>query len=42
MTDVLRNMSPDSLVESGVKILTPAIEHVYAVLVRVGVLAVDE
>lgn len=42
VSDVMRNISPDTLVESGVRLFTPAVEHVYTVLVRLGVLAIDD
>ncbi|MFA5707298.1 hypothetical protein [Mycolicibacterium sp.] len=42
MSDVLRNVHSDTFVESGVRLLTPAVEHFYAVLVRIGVLAIDD
>ncbi|WP_353735585.1 MULTISPECIES: Rv1535 domain-containing protein [Gordonia] len=42
MTEFTRAIGPDALVESGARLLTPAVEHLYAVLVRVGVLSIDE
>ncbi|MGW5520759.1 Rv1535 domain-containing protein [Gordonia sp. NPDC003950] len=42
MTEITRSLGHDALVDSGVRLLTPALEHVYAVLVRVGVLSIDE
>ncbi|WP_272865729.1 hypothetical protein [Mycolicibacterium austroafricanum] len=42
MSDVLRDFGTDNLVDAGVRLLTPAIEHVYTVLVRAGVLVIDD
>ena len=41
MTEFTRAIGHDTLVESGARLLTPAVEHLYAVLVRVGVLSID-
>jgi hypothetical protein len=42
VSNALRSIGTDELVQSGVRLLTPAIEHVYTVLVRVGILEIDD
>ncbi|WP_407662382.1 Rv1535 domain-containing protein [Mycolicibacterium palauense] len=38
----MRNVGSDALVDTGVRLFTPVVEHVYAVLLRVGVLTVED
>lgn len=42
MTDFARSLGPDALVHAGVRFFTPAVEHLYTVLVRAGVLVIDD
>ena len=42
VTDVLRFTGPDALVMAGVRLLTPPVREIYAVLVRAGIVVVDD
>ena len=42
MSELLRSVGHDPLLMAGVRLLTPPIREVYAVLVRAGILIVEE
>ncbi|WP_326545686.1 Rv1535 domain-containing protein [Mycolicibacterium sp. ND9-15] len=42
MTDVSRSVGPEALLDAGVRLLTPPLREIYALLVRVGVLTIDD
>lgn len=42
MTEVARSVGPDALIATGVRLLTPPLREIYALLVRAGVLIIDE
>lgn len=42
MSEITRAMHPDTLLSTGVQLLTPPIRELYALLVRAGVLVIDD
>ncbi|RWA16700.1 Rv1535 domain-containing protein [Mycolicibacterium brumae] len=42
MSEIKAAMSPDTLLSAGVQLLTPPIRELYALLVRAGVLVIDD
>lgn len=40
--DVLRRTGPDALIAVGVRLLTPPVQHLYALLLRAGVVVLDD
>jgi hypothetical protein len=42
VSDILRDFGTDNLVDAGVRLVRPVVEHVYTVLVRAGVLVIDD
>ncbi|MFZ0834001.1 MAG: Rv1535 domain-containing protein [Mycobacterium sp.] len=42
MTDFLRGVGHDPLLMAGVRLLTPPLREVYAVLVRAGIIIIEE
>ncbi len=42
MSELLRSVGHDPLLTLGVRLLTPPLREVYAVLVRTGILIVEE
>ncbi|MCZ4580386.1 Rv1535 domain-containing protein [Gordonia amicalis] len=42
MSEIARSLGPDALVASGVRLLTPPVREFYALLLRAGVLVIDD
>ncbi|WP_256356922.1 hypothetical protein [Mycobacterium avium] len=42
MADIARALGPDTLLSTSVWLLTPPIQHLYALLVRVGIVVIDD
>ncbi len=42
MTEALRLSGPDALVMVGVRLLTPPVREIYALLVQAGIVVVDD
>lgn len=42
MSEIPRSVGPDALIHSGVRLLTPPLREVYTLLVRVGLLKIDD
>jgi hypothetical protein len=42
MSELLRGVGHDPLLVAGVRLLTPPLREIYAVLLRAGIIAVEE
>ncbi|UUO02931.1 Rv1535 domain-containing protein [Mycolicibacterium novocastrense] len=42
MSDFARSIGPGTLIDTGARLLTPPLREIYALLVRVGVLTIDD
>jgi len=42
MSNVVRAIGPDALITGGVRLLTPPFQSIYALLVRAGLLVIDD
>ena len=42
MADFMRNADSDPLIRAGVLLLTPPLREIYAILVRAGVLSIED
>lgn len=42
MADYVRSTGPDALIMVGVRLLTPPLREIYALLVNVGIVVVDD
>jgi len=42
MSDFVRSAGPDTIIMAGVRLLTPPLREIYAVLVRAGIVIIDD